>query len=160
MSTAPKSQSAALPAVRSQDMLRTLSLVLVVVGIIIAGYLSYTKLANTSTICVEGDAFNCDAVNNSAYSKVAGIPIAYLGLATYLFIGALLLLENRVAFLQEYGIMLLFGVTLFGFMYSMYLVYVQAAILKAFCVWCLGHETVITLLFILTSVRLYRSLKA
>lgn len=160
MSTTQKSQSYTQPAARPQNPVRTLSLILVVIGIIIAGYLSYTKLANTSTICVEGDAFNCDVVNSSAYSKIAGIPIAYLGLATYLFIGAILLLENRVAFLQEYGIMLLFGVTLFGFMYSMYLIYVQAAILKAFCVWCLGHEVVITLLFILSSVRLYRSLKA
>jgi uncharacterized membrane protein len=99
-------------------------------------------------------------VTSSVYGKLAGIPIAYLGLATYLFIGAVLLLEKRLAILQEYGMMLLFGVTLFGFMYSIYLIYVQAAILKAFCVWCLGHEITITLLFILSSARLYRSLKA
>lgn len=160
MSTIQQSQSAGQPAAHTQDILRTLSLVLVVIGIIISGYLSYTKLMNTSVICAEGDSFNCDAVTSSAYGKIAGIPIAYLGLAAYLVIGGLLLLQNRIAFLQEYGIMLLFGVTLFGFMYSMYLIYVQAAILKAFCVWCLGHEIVITLLFVLSSVRLYRSLKA
>ncbi|MBI5669347.1 MAG: vitamin K epoxide reductase family protein [Chloroflexi bacterium] len=159
MTSVPKTQATTQSAAEPRDWLHTLSLLLVVVGIVISGYLSYTKLTNVSVICAEGESFNCDAVTSSVYGKVAGIPVAYLGLAAYLFIGALLLLERRVTFVQEYGIMLLFGVTLFGFIYSMFLVYVQAAILKSFCVWCLGHEVVMTLLFVLSSLRLYRSLK-
>lgn len=160
MTTAPTTQAATPPAARSQDLLRTISLVLVVIGIVISAYLSYTKLTNTAVVCAEGDAFNCDAVTTSVYGKVAGIPIAYLGLLTYLFLGALLLLENRIPFLRDYGVTLVFAVTLFGFIYSMFLVYVQASILRSFCVWCLGHEVVMTLLFILSGVRLFRSLRA
>lgn len=159
MTSVQTTPTAVQPRTATRDWLRTLLLLLVVVGIVISGYLSYTRLANTSIICAEGESFNCDAVTSSVYGKVAGIPVAYLGLAAYLFIGALLLLENRVAFLQEYGIVLLFGVTLFGFIYSMFLLYVQAAILNSFCVWCLGHEVVMTLLFVLSSARLYQSLK-
>ena len=160
MTSTPRPQTTSQISAQPQDMLRLASLVLVLIGIIISGYLSYTKLANTSTVCVEGAAFNCDAVTSSIYGKVAGIPVAYLGLAAYLFIGALLLLENRVPFLSEYGIMLVFGITLFGFIYSIFLIYVQAVILNSFCVWCLGHEAAMTLLFVLSGVRLYRSLKA
>lgn len=160
MTTVPKTQVAAPPTTRPQDLLRTLSLVLVVIGVIISAYLSYTKLANASIICAEGEAFNCDAVTASVYGKIAGIPIAYLGLFTYLFIGALLLLENRIPFLQDYGVTIVFAIMLFGFIYSMFLVYVQASILKSFCVWCLGHEVVMTLLFVLAGVRLFRSLRA
>lgn len=159
MTTAPHTQTAAPTLTHSRDVLRTISLVLVVIGIVISAYLSYTKLANASVICAEGEAFNCDAVTSSVYGKIAGIPIAYLGLLTYLFLGALLLLENRIGFLRDYGITIIFAATLFGFIYSMYLVYVQASILKSFCVWCLGHEVVMTLLFIVSGMRLFRSLR-
>ena len=138
--------------------LRTLSLVLVVVGIVISGYLSYVKLADAEIICVEGERLNCDVVQNSRYAEFAGIPVAYLGLATYLVIGALILLENRINFLHENGLLLLLGIVLFAFFYSMYLVYVQGVILGAWCQWCLAHEATITVLFIITGLRLRQSL--
>jgi uncharacterized membrane protein len=72
----------------------------------------------------------------------------------------LLLLEPRVGFLREYGPMIVFGITLFAFMYSMWLVYVQAGILQAFCPWCLSHELTMTILFIVSALRLWNILKA
>lgn len=153
-------QSTAQINTGARDTLRIVCLVLVFIGILISGYLSYVKLTETAIACVEGDSFNCDSVTGSVYGKVAGIPIAYLGLATYLGIGALILLENRLALLRDYGVTLVFGITLFGFIYSMFLVYVQASILRAFCSWCLGHEVVMTLLFIVSGTRLFKSLRA
>ncbi|MBA3871483.1 MAG: hypothetical protein H0X30_20250, partial [Anaerolineae bacterium] len=41
---------------KSRDWLYTISLVLVVIGIVISGYLSYVKLTDTQTICVSGGA--------------------------------------------------------------------------------------------------------
>ena len=73
-----------------------------------------------------------------------------LGAAT---LGAALLLENRVALLSEYGATLVAGITFFAFLYSAWLVYVQAMILEAFCPWCLTHEVVITILFIISGLR-------
>lgn len=143
---------------KSRDWLYIISLVLVVIGIGISGYLSYVKLTETQTICVGGGAFNCEVVQSSVYSKLFNIPIAYLGLATYLVLAALLLLQNRIAFLQEYGVMLQFGIIIFAFLFSVWLVYLQAFQLKAFCTWCLSHEVTMTLLFIISIFRLKRSL--
>jgi len=143
---------------KSRDWLYTISLVLVVIGIGISGYLSYVKLTETATICVGGGAFNCEVVQSSVYSKLFNIPIAYLGLATYLVLAALLLLQNRIAFLQEYGVMLQFGIIIFAFLFSVWLVYLQAFQLKAFCTWCLSHEVTMTLLFIISIFRLKKSL--
>jgi uncharacterized membrane protein len=134
----------------------TISIVLVVIGLLISGYLSYTKLTDTETVCLEGGEFDCDLVNNSKYAEIMGIPITYLGFATYVFIGALLFLENRIGFLEENGILLLFGITLFAFIYSMYLVYLQGEVLGAWCQWCLGHEATMTVLFFVTVVRVYQ----
>lgn len=143
------------PATR--DWLRVVSLLLVAAGLFVSAYLSYTKLTQTSLVCVEGGAFNCDVVSNSIYSRIFGIEVAYLGFLTYLVLGALLLLERRVSFLRDYGTALVFGLTLFAFLFSMWLVYVQVALLEALCPWCLAHELIMTILFIIASVRLWRT---
>ncbi|HRL12495.1 MAG TPA: vitamin K epoxide reductase family protein [Aggregatilineales bacterium] len=144
---------------RSLFTLRNISLMLVVLGLLISGYLSYTKLAGGELLCVEGESWNCDVVQNSVYADMFGIPVAYLGFATYALIGVLLLFQNSIGFLRDYGTVMLFGVVLFAFAFSMYLVYVQAAILGAWCVWCLAHEAIMTALFVVTGVRLYRELR-
>jgi uncharacterized membrane protein len=131
-----------------------LSLVVVTFGLFVSGYLSYVKLTNVEMACAANSVFNCDVVQNSTYSRMFDIPIAWLGLATYIVIGALLLVQNRIPFLREYGILLLFGIVLFAWVYSMDLVYIQFFVLKALCMWCLMHEITFTILFILTTLRL------
>jgi uncharacterized membrane protein len=134
------------------------SLVLVLIGVLVSGYISYTTATRVETVCLESGAFNCDAVQSSAYSKIFGIPIAYLGLLTYLIIGGLLLFQYRIPFLREFGGMLIFGIVLFAFIYSIYLVYLQVAVLQSLCQWCLIHEVTMTILFIVTCFRLKNEL--
>lgn len=143
---------------QSRDWLYLISLVLVVVGIGISGYLSYVKLTNVPMVCVQGSVFNCEVVQSSIYSRLFNIPIAWLGFASYIIIGALLLLQNRVAFLQEYGVMIQFGIIMFAFLFSMWLVYVQVFRLQALCMWCLSHEANITILFAISIPRLRNSI--
>ncbi|MCB9457109.1 MAG: vitamin K epoxide reductase family protein [Anaerolineaceae bacterium] len=145
-------------AARSSSNLRYLALVLAAIGLFVSSYLSYVELTDTSAICVENGAFNCDLVQKSIYSEILGIKIAYLGVVTYLALGALLVAEARVALLREYGPVLIFGITLFGFLYSVWLVYVQAFRLEAFCPWCLAQEAAMTLLFFVSILRLRKSL--
>lgn len=159
MSTEAAPQSTSAPA-RPHNTLRLLSLVLVGVGLVISGYLSYVKLANTATVCLQGGAFNCEVVTHSVYSRFLGIDIAYLGFIMYLTVGLLLLLENRVPFLRDYGFALEFGIILFAWLFSMWLVYVQFFLLQALCPWCLAHETNMTILFIVTLLRLRKILLA
>lgn len=138
--------------------LRTFIWLSVIFGILVSGYLSYVKLADEKILCAATETLDCDAVQSSVYSQFMGIPIAYLGLAMYLGIAALLLLEKRIPFLAENGKLLLFGITLFAWMYSMYLVYLQVAVLGKLCQWCLMHEINITVLFGLMSYQLWRFL--
>ena len=144
--------------INTRDTLYWISLAFIVVGLIVSGYLSYTKLTNTSAICLEAEAVSCDVVQHSVYSKVAGIEIAYLGFLAYLMLGGVLVLSKQTAVLQEHGHMLVFGLTLLAFLHAVWLVYVQAVLLAAFCTWCLAHEANITALFIVSSVRLWHNL--
>lgn len=138
--------------------LRTLSLLSVAFGILVSGYLSYVKLTDVPMACSADAGFNCSAVQNSDYSEVMGIPIAWLGLATYIVIGGLILLKDKISFLKEYGMILTFGVVFFAFIYSMYLIYVQGVILGAWCQWCLMHEANMLFLLTFTILRLRNDL--
>lgn len=141
--------------------LRTISIILVVVGLFITGYLSYTKLTSTSVACVENAAFNCDAVTSSIYSKFpmgSQIDVAYLGFTLDVIILAVLLLEARVSFFKSYAVYLVFGLSLWAFLFHGYLTLMAITRIHALCIWCLSAHTVMTILLIISSIRLYRVL--
>lgn len=135
------------PTQQSHFTIKHFGLILVLIGLLISAYLSYTEFVQVPIICTEGDSFDCNLVQQSSWSKFMGIPVAYLGFVGYILIGALLLLENRNEFLEDNARLILFAIGLVGWLFSMWLIYVQAAILGAFCQWCLGHEANFTILF-------------
>lgn len=139
-----------------RSILRTLTLALIVVGLLVSGYLSYVKLTDVPMACIQGSVFSCDTVQAHPIGKIAGIPIAVLGFLVYLTLGALTLFSDRHPFLRQNGMLLFFGLLLFAWMYSMFLVYAQFFIIRALCMWCLTHELNITILFILGILRLRR----
>ncbi|MBI4789379.1 MAG: hypothetical protein HY782_20310 [Chloroflexi bacterium] len=68
--------------------LQILSAVLAAIGVVDSAYLWYTKLTLSSIMCGIGE---CDVVNASPYSSIAGIPVAALGLLGYAALLALAL---------------------------------------------------------------------
>ena len=134
---------------------KNLSFIVLFFAIVVSAYLSYLKI-NTSAhaVCVPGEIFDCGTVLNSVYSEVMDIPIAWLGLGVNLLVVILLSLESRIAFLKQYSVPIIFGVLLFAFLFSVYLVYVQAVLITKFCPWCLSHEAMVTIVFGLSVARL------
>lgn len=149
-------QVASLPKINAI----TISYVTLALAIVVSGYLSYLKAANATAACAAVGQIDCGTVLNSAYSELGGIPIAWLGLGTNLVILALIAFRNRVALLREFGTILTFGVILFAFVYSVYLVYLQAFVIQAYCPWCLTHEVLITILFVVWARQAWLSFEA
>ncbi len=139
---------------------RQLQLLSILFGLFVSGYLSYLKLTDVPSVCIQSGPFNCDVVLNSIYSELGGIPIAWLGFSTYVLLGAIIVSEARIQFLRQYGKLLAFGVGLFAWLFSMWLVFVQFALLQALCPWCLSHEVNFTVLFALICYRLYQEIAA
>ncbi|MCS7010510.1 MAG: vitamin K epoxide reductase family protein [Anaerolineales bacterium] len=143
-----------MPSGRSTTALRTLSLILAFIGILDAAYLLIYKLTSNDKMCLgSGD---CATVNYSPYSEVYGIPVSLIGLIGYLAIASVLLFETRNRFLVEQGPLLVFGMSLIGLLFSAYLTYIEAAILQAYCPFCIISAIVITLIFILAVIRLIK----
>ena len=128
------------------------SVVLAIIGALDALYLSWSKLAHQAVFC--GGSGECETVQNSSYAELGGIPIAFLGLGAYLVILGILYLERRGGFWAANGTLAIFGISLVGFLYSAYLTYIELAVLHAICPYCVVHAVVITLIFIVSLVRL------
>jgi uncharacterized membrane protein len=121
------------------------------VGVGIATYLVYVHYAGVKPLCVSGPGGGCEKVQTSEFSKLAGIPVAVLGLAGYLAILGSLLVRGDIGRLAGAAI------ALSGFGFSMYLTYREIFTIKAICQWCVGSAVLMTLLAILTVVRLLKS---
>lgn len=117
--------------------LRMALVVLNLVGVGIAGYLSWVKLTDTEAFCAGvGD---CTSVQNSIYAYFLGIPVAYLGLLAYLVLLALALYNLRAD--PEHGslsYLALFAGAFGGFAFSTYLTYTELFLLRAICPWCVA----------------------
>jgi len=124
---------------------------LAVVGFLDSMYLAWSKLTQRAVFC--GGSSQCETVNTSIYSEFWGIPIALLGVGAYLLIGALLLLETRGNVWKESSRLAVFGLSLVGVIYSLYLTYVEIAILKAICPYCVVSAIAILGIFLLSVVR-------
>lgn len=131
---------------------RFLAIGLSLVGLADAAYLTWLKLFGGVAACAGiGD---CEAVNNSTYAEVHGIPIAALGAAAYLALVLVLLAATFWPEQRENAIMAFFGIALAGVLYSAYLTYIEIAILHAVCPFCVGSAVIMTLLFVLSAVEL------
>jgi len=153
-----ESKSLPQPSTNGWFTLRTILFASIVFGLAVSGYLSYIKFTATPSVCIQGGPFNCNVVLNSLYSEFLGIPIAYLGFALYVVLGILLLFQNRIGLLREQGNLIIFGLSVFGWVFSMWLVYVQFFILESLCPWCLSHEANFTVFFFVACLRLYRDM--
>ena len=121
---------------------------LTVLGLLVSIYMTIYKITNNEAMCIGSGV--CSIVNASGYSEVNGIPVAAIGVVGYLAILALLYLETKPGFFQDNGGMLLFGVTLVGFLFTLWLIYVEVALLKAYCPFCITSQITMTLIFIFT----------
>jgi uncharacterized membrane protein len=124
--------------------LRVAIAVAAVVGGAIAAYLTYVHYAHVSPICTTG---GCEKVQKSKYAELAGVPVALLGLIAYAFI----LVTAAVR-----GIAAAFAgavAALVGVAFSGYLLWAQLGPIGAICQWCIGNDTVISVVALLSMAR-------
>lgn len=125
-----------------------------IIGLLDALYLTWVKLTNHVAFC--GTYGGCETVSTSSYASILGIPIAMFGAGAYLVILILLFLENKGQFWKENSPILVFGITLVGVLYSIYLTYIEIAVLHAICPYCVVSGIAMLVLFILAILRLVR----
>jgi uncharacterized membrane protein len=125
-------------------------LALTIVGIGVAGYLTYVHYAGIKPACTAGGS--CIKVQTSEWSKLDGVPVALIGLIGYVAILATLLAPDR----DETRLSTL-GLTLIGFGFSAYLTYRELFSIHAVCEWCASSAGILTILLVCAIARYVRT---
>ena len=129
--------------------LRLAALVLALIGLGVASYLTYVHYEDIRPVCGLGG--DCVKVQTSEWSKLAGIPVAVLGLVAYATILVSLFVPGEEALIA--GAL----ASLVGFGFSAYLTYRELFTIDAICQWCVASAIVMTLLAAVTTARLLLS---
>ena len=128
---------------------------LVIIGLAVSVYMTIYKYTGNDGMCLgSGD---CSTVNASRFSEVNGIPVAVFGIVGYAAILIVLFYETKNEFFRKNGTLMVFGMSLTGFVFTLWLVYVELELLKAICPFCVTSQVAMTIIFIIAVVRLFRN---
>ncbi|MBP9802442.1 vitamin K epoxide reductase family protein [Patescibacteria group bacterium] len=90
----------------------------------------------------------CQEVLNSAYSNIWGIPTASFGVAYYLSIIIASLIYWQIQ--QKYSFKYLTLIPSLGFLFTLWLIYLQIWVIGFICIYCMFSALSSTILFVLS----------
>lgn len=128
-------------------------LVVSFLGFLDATYLTVKHYLGEGLTC--GFFQGCEEVTTSVYSEILGVPVSLLGSIYYIsvFLAVAYYLDSQ----KRSSLALASYATISGFVMTLYFLYIQAFVLQAFCVYCLGSALTSTLLFLAGVSVLWRS---
>jgi uncharacterized membrane protein/glutaredoxin len=121
---------------------------LIILGIGVAGYLSYVETQSVEAVC--GPVGDCNTVQQSRYATLFGfLPVGVLGLLGYLGMLAAWLTRKYLPNLAKLADLAFFAMAVVAVLFSLYLTYLEPFIIRAVCIWCLSSAVIVTLLLLL-----------
>lgn len=123
------------------------SLALALLGLGIAGYLTYEHhTASTTLSCPDTGAINCLKVTTSTYSHFLGLPVSDLGVGFFL---AMVLLCLPSSWASPNALLWRTRLVLpaLGALFVLYLLWAELFRLDAICLWCTAVHVVTVALF-------------
>ena len=125
-----------------------LLIVIAILGFADASYLTVEHYKNSIPPCtlVEG----CETVLTSGYSKIAGIPVSLLGVIFYfaVAVGLFGYIEGKREKFLRFSLI----ITVFGFLMTLWFLFLQAFILDAYCLYCMFSALTSTALFVISAI--------
>ena len=127
--------------------------VLALVGLFVAMYLWLFKLGVIGTLsCKIG---GCDKVNTSPWAVFLGQPVAFWGVLYYVGLFAAAYASTMERFAEDRrAVLLLVTLTGWGVLFSGYLTYLEAAVIHAWCQWCVVSAILVCIMFVLALMEL------
>ena len=142
MKAKKKAQASEPPqGARAQRIIYIAIAVLALVGVAETVYLTALHLAGAHVACIA--SANCSRVLGSSYAEIGGFPLAAIGAAGYFAVFSF----STLALFGIPRAPLLLGLTIGAmFLATLYLLYLQAFVLKSFCDYCLFSAALVFLL--------------
>lgn len=121
--------------------LAKIALILAVIGLADASYLTIDHYTNMQVACPSSGVINCENVLNSPYSVLLGVPFAVWGLVFFIIeLAVILVVKNKDIFVIYNGI---------GVAFVLYLIYTEYLI-GNICIYCTLVHIIVTLTFIIS----------
>lgn len=143
---------------RSGKGIQFVLLVLSLLGVGIAIYLTAVHYENIPLVCSENGLVNCARVISSSYSVVPGttVPITIPGFGWCTISASLAIvgLFSTTGLWQRRIRVAQFVWSLSGLLVVLYLVYAEIVRLRTICAWCTALHVLILLMFLLTLIQL------
>ncbi len=114
--------------------------VLAVAGVVVSSLALQVHYSNETEPCSINAKWDCGIVNHSPFAEIAHIPVAALGIAGYVALGALALFRRK---------RLVAALALGALGFSLYLTYIEKYILEVYCIYCVTSLGIIVLISIL-----------
>jgi uncharacterized membrane protein len=132
------------------------SVVLAVVGIAIAGYLTIVHYRESLLVC--SGISDCETVQTSKYAEIVGVPVALLGLLTFVLLLALAIVRILQPERTDVTTMITFVLIVGAVGFYIYLTYLELFVINAVCQWCVASSLVMVGMLISESILLRRLL--
>ncbi len=117
-------------------------------GFLLASHIHSKKAQKTKLVCPMRS--NCDTVIHSDYSTLFGISVEVLGMIYYAFIGGVYGLIFVFGYSSPLIFLVLLWCSLGAVVFSIYLVLIQALVLRQWCSWCLMSASITILIFLVS----------
>lgn len=127
-----------------RPVVRVALVVLAFLGFLISFYLTLTHYRNLIPPCYVTSG--CESVVTSRYATVLGIPLSLLGTVFFtvmFYLGISLITGRRRVVARAYDLLAFMGV-----LAAIVLLLLQAVVLKAYCIYCLGTEAIALLMWV------------
>jgi protein-disulfide isomerase/rhodanese-related sulfurtransferase len=138
-------------ALRCGIVRKTIAFALALFGLFDSLYLLCVYVSPSHPMVCLGSG--CDVVRASAYAHLLGIPTPAFGVLIYAVLAALMFAETQVArgdFLRR----AVLGIAAAGVAASAALTYIEAAVIHAWCAWCVAQAIAAALIFLLAVTNL------
>lgn len=113
-------------------------IILSLIGFSVSFYIFYSKKYNKQMYCLLGQ--ECDEVVRSKYGKTFGVENTIPGMIYFALIFIYGILLNRNLFIPNVVYYFIVGISFASVLFSLYLTYVQAFVLKKWCEYCIASS--------------------
>lgn len=141
-----------LPAISAVDWYKWTVPLVTLGGLTVAGYLTFVEATGTPVVCGPS-SLGCIDVQNSRYAVLFGVlPIGMLGLAGYLgVLASWLAWQYGPRSIQRMAVLALWGMCVFGVLFSAYLTFLEPFVIGATCMWCISSAVLMIILLLVST---------
>lgn len=124
-----------------KDWMKYLIALLALAGVVVSVLALRVHYSTDVSACSINAVWDCGTVNHSPFAEIFHIPVAILGIAGYLALGAL-------AFTRQRYLLLL--VAIVGMVFALRLTLIEELVLEAWCIYCVISQCIMALITLLS----------